>query len=400
MPRRLGPPATATALALILAAALPARAEDAAPAADVPAADTPAPEVPAVAPPLPPPLATPEQAETKTLGDWSLEVYKLPSQQETLCVISRSYPSGDKLGFLVGNKGRGLLYGRPDMKVPEGATMDFGFSVDGRPPLGLRGGAYDPNTIMSAPLPSPEGEKLLAAFTRGKQAVIGSNDLKVRSEPLDLGGAGAAVAALDACAKDNAIKVAEIPAGAVPAVPTPPPAPGATVPGGTFTDQGFAGSGGMALPAPSAAPAAPAPEAPAAPAAEAPATPPAAAPEPLPEPPTAAQSAIRDAIASEAKKRNAGVGYAVAMPKDVTGDKKDDIVLLFVLLEGKDRHGYATVLKTVGADKFQRTNTVALGGVPTNDPPLFEASSMIVTLEGAKEVEVVFSAKGLTVKKR
>ncbi|RJF87349.1 hypothetical protein D3874_10190 [Oleomonas cavernae] len=92
------------------------------------------------------------------------------------------------------------------------------------------------------------------------------------------------------------------------------------------------------------------------------------------------------------------------MPKDVTGDKLDDIVLLFVLLEGKERRGYVTVLKTTGPNKFTQLNTLALGGVPTNDPPVFTNTGMVISLVSGdptktKEVEVLITAKALKLKK-
>lgn len=329
--------------------------------------------------PLPAPLAAPQQAETFALGDWSLDVFRLPGTNEALCVATRTYPNGDRFGLILGEKGRGLIYGRPGLQVKEGTSMDFGFSVDERPPLRLPGTAYDPSAIMSAPLPSPEGEKLYEIFAKGGKVIIGSNQLKVRSEAMDLTGSDQVIKALDRCAETNAIKVVhrETAAAATPGKPST----GASVAGSTFD----AAPGATTAPAPAPAP-----------------TP---APAAVPEPPTATSAAIQDAISAEAKKRKAGVGYAVAVPKDVTGDKKDDIVLIFVLLEGEIRKGYATVLKATGKDKYTALNTVPLGGVPTNDPPIFTKTGMLVGLEAgqdgkARDVEIVITAKSLTVQKK
>lgn len=337
-------------------------------------------EAPPLAPPLPAPLGAPQAAGTEEIGAWKLDTFKLPGKDETICVTTRTFDNGDRLGFILGEKGRGIIYGQKGLKAPDGSQMDFGFSVDGRPPLGLHGRAYDPTSIMSTPLPSPEGEKLLAVFARGSKAVIGSNSLKMRSGELDLTGAGAAIKALDACGTANNIQVVKID---LPPAGTPAPAgTGAAVAGNTFDDDG------KAAPAPAApTPAAPAP----APAAEA--------------EPTPVEVAIREAIAAEAKKRSAGVGYAVALPKDVTGDGKEDVVLVFVLLEGKEKKGYVTVLKTVGVNSFTRLNTVALGGIPTNDPVIFTPTGIVVTLEGGSakkpnEVDVLITADKLTVKKK
>lgn len=331
--------------------------------------------------PLPAPLAAPQQAETFALGDWSLDVFRLPGTNEALCVATRTYPNGDRFGLILGEKGRGLLYGRPGLQVKEGTSMDFGFSVDERPPLRLPGTAYDPTSIMSAPLPSPEGEKLYEIFARGGKVIIGSNQLKLRSEAMDLAGSDQVVKALDRCAETNAIKVVHRETAA--ATTPGKPATGASVAGSTFDTA----PGATTAPAPAPAPA------------------PTPAPAAVPEPPTATSAAIQAAISAEAKKRKAGVGYAVAVPKDVTGDKKDDIVLIFVLLEGEIRKGYATVLKATGKDKYAALNTVPLGGVPTNDPPIFTTTGMSVGLEAgpdgkARDVEIVITAKSLTVQKK
>jgi hypothetical protein len=361
-----------------------------------------------VPPSLPPPLLSPPSlAESETFGDWALEVYKLPGREEALCVISRTYPEGNRLGFILGARGRSLLYGAPTLNLKEGLSLDFGFSVDGRPALGVPGQPYDPNTMMSTFLPATEGQALFEVFRKGKEAVIGSQALKFHTEPLPLEGAADAMTALDACAKDNNIQeIATAPALPAPATPATPaaPAPGASVSGSTF--DGGGGSNGadrgltdLALPGQAAAE----PPVPGEQAAVAP--PPApAAPEAAPAPPSAADKAIKDAISAEAKKRKAGVGYAVAMPKEVTGDKLDDIVLLFVLLEGKERKGYVTVLKTTGPDKFTPLNTLALGGVPTNDPPVFTNTGMVISLVSSdpakpREVEVLITAKALKLKK-
>lgn len=322
--------------------------------------------------PLPAPLAAPQQAETFALGDWSLDVFRLPGTNEALCVATRTYPNGDRFGLILGEKGRGLLYGRPGLQVKEGTSMDFGFSVDERPPLRLPGTAYDPTSIMSAPLPSPEGEKLYEIFAKGGKVIIGSNQLKLRSEAMDLAGSDQVIKALDHCAEANAIKVVHRETAAA----TPgQPSTGASVAGSTF-DSAPTSPTPTPTPAPAAA-----------------------------EPPTATSAAIQAAISAEAKKRKAGVGYAVALPKDVTGDKKDDIVLIFVLLEGETRKGYATVLKATGKDKYTALNTVPLGGVPTNDPPIFTTTGMSVGLEAgpdgkARDVEIVITAKSLTVQKK
>lgn len=335
-------------------------------------------ETPALAPPLPAPLGAPQTAASEEIGDWKLDTFKLPGKDETICVVTRTFDNGDRLGFILGEKGRGIIYGQKGLKAPDGSQMDFGFSVDGRPPLGLHGRSFDPTSIMSTPLPSPEGEKLLAVFARGSKAVIGSNSLKMRSGELDLAGAGAAIKALDACGTANSIQVVKIdlpPAGTA----APATGSGAAVAGTTFDDDG------KAAPAPSTTP----PQAAEAPAAE----------------PTPVEVAIREAIAAEAKKRSAGVGYAVALPKDVTGDGKEDVVLVFVLLEGKEKKGYVTVLKTVGVNSFTRLNSVALGGIPTNDPVIFTPTGIVVTLEGGSakkpnEVDVLITADKLTVKKK
>lgn len=331
---------------------------------------------------LPAPLAVPQQAESTNVDDWTVDVFRLPGTNEALCVATKSFPSGDRFGFIIGDKGRGLLYGRPGLKVKEGTTMDFGFSVDERPPLRLPGGAYDPETIMSAPLPSPEGEKLYEIFTRGGKAVIGSNDLKFRSEALDLKGSGQVIKAIDHCAEVNGIHVVtreDTPAPAKPAA-------GAPVAGSTFD----AGPDSAPPPPPSAvAPPAPAESTPAAEAAA----------------PAATQKAVQDLIAAEAKKRNAGVGYATVMPKDVTGDKLEDIVVLFVLVEKDLPKGYVGVLKATGKDGFIALNTVPLGGVPSQDPPIFTQNGMDVTLKPgadgkARDVIIVITAKSLTVQKK
>ena len=364
-----------TALALLLVAGH-AEARD----IDAPGSPPPAPEAPVEAeppaPPLPPPaLPTPlgvPQGDTATpVGDWRLESFRLPGREDSICVVTREYPSGERLGFIVGELGRGLIYGRPNLQVREGTTMDFGFSVDQRPPLGLEGQAYDPNSIMSAPVPSPQGEKLLAIFAKGAQAYIGSNDLNLRSSALDLTGAAKAIEALDRCVAEKNIQVVtvDIPPAA------PEPSAGAPVTGSTFDD----GHGTGAPPPPPLAPAAPAETSP-------------------------AQEAIRDAISAEAKKRKAGVGYALALPKDVTGDGMEDIVLIFTLLEGETRQGYATVLKTVGPNQFQTLNTIELGGVPTDDPAIFTDWGMVVALRGETpdkpvEVDVLITPDELILKK-
>lgn len=358
-----------------------------------------------VAPPLPPPpLAPPTLSDSETVdGDWALEVYKLPGQGGALCVISRNFPDGDRLGFVIGHRGRGLLYGAPALQVKDGTNLDFGFSVDDRPPLGIPGQPYDPNTIMTVAMPSPEGKKLFEVFARGKAATIGSNALKFRSAPLSLAGVTSALKALDGCASENNIQEVVV-ATPAPGGPAAPP-PGAAVSGSTF-DSGSGGSDrtldDIAVPGQSGA--AVPPPAPGAQAAVTPLPAP-AAPAPAPAAPqSAADKAIQDAVSAEAKKRKAGVGYAVAMPKEVTGDSLDDIVLLFVLLEGKERKGYATVIKSTGPDKFTRLNTIALGGVPTNDPPVFTTTGMIVSLATddpakTREVEVLINAKELKLKK-
>lgn len=335
-------------------------------------------ETPPLAPPLPAPLGAPQTAASEEIGDWKLDTFKLPGKDETICVVTRTFDNGDRLGFILGEKGRGIIYGQKGLKAPDGSQMDFGFSVDGRPPLGLHGRSFDPTSIMSTPLPSPEGEKLLAVFARGSKAVIGSNSLKMRSGELDLTGAGDAIKALDTCGTTNNIQVVKIdlpPAGTA----TAATGSGAAVAGTTFDDDG------KAAPAPATTPT---------PAAEAPAA-----------EPTPVEVAIREAIAAEAKKRSAGVGYAVALPKDVTGDGKEDVVLVFVLLEGKEKKGYVTVLKTVGVNNFTRLNTVALGGIPTNDPVIFTPTGIVVTLEGGSakkpnEVDVLITGDKLTVKKK
>lgn len=373
-----------TALALALSGG-PAFAENDRPKLEIgkPSADEPAaPDVatPEVMPPvaedsapplaLPTPLATPQAGENAEIGDWTLETFHLPGQATALCVVTRDYPSGDRVGFIVGPQGRGLIYGRDDLDVADGTSMDFGFSVDERPAIALDGRAYDPHSISSTPLPSPQGEKLLSIFARGSHFYIRSDALKLRSRDLALDGADAAVKALNACAADNDIKVA------VYDPPKPdadaPPSTGAAVPGSTFAD-----GGGAPPPPPLAAP--------------------------VPAEPTAAQAAIQAAIAAEAKKRNAGVGYALALPKDVTGDGQADIVLIFTLLEGTERRGYAAALKTVGADEFEALNTVALGGVPMDDPAIFTDDGMIVLMRGEeadkpREVAIEITPDRLTIK--
>ncbi|MCF4164334.1 hypothetical protein L2U69_01570 [Zavarzinia compransoris] len=341
--------------------------EETVPAETAPGAETAAPPLP-----LPTPLATPEAGENAEIGDWKLETFHLPGQPTALCVVTRDYPSGDRIGFIVGPQGRGLIYGRDDLDVADGTSMDFGFSVDERPAIALDGRAYDPHSISSTPLPSPQGDKLLSIFARGSHFYIRSDALDLRSRDLPLGGAAAAVKALDACAEENDIEVAvyEPPAPDAP----PPPSAGAPVPGSTFSD----GGAGLGPPPP----------------------PPSA---PAPAEPTAAQAAIQQAIAAQAKKRKAGVGYALALPKDVTGDGLTDIVLIFTLLEGDERKGYATALKTIGTDEFEALNTVALDGVPMDDPAIFTDDGMIVLLRGEeadkpREVAIEITPERLTIK--
>lgn len=205
------------ALALATAAPLPARAETLSPA-------SPAAAAPAAALPPPPQAVSPERSEPESVGNWTLEHFKLGGQGNALCVVTRSVGE-DHFGFIVGRAGFGLLYGADALDLPEGTQAELAFSVDGGPAIPLGAAAYDQHTLASEPLPPPNGDKLLAIFAHGRDAEFSASGLNAASAKLSLSGASAAIDKLRLCATRNDIAPPALVAQAPePSVAAPPPA--------------------------------------------------------------------------------------------------------------------------------------------------------------------------------